>query len=266
MESSVKNERVVVGLAVFSAIGTMASIYSAWIAGQQPLWARLVGATAMAVLLVLVVLLLRIIAPVLRKNARHVNLVEAIRTVGMSDVESRDEGDRHLPPAAIYGWPGLREICITGITAASSFRSHLSSIKSVLANKADVYFIICSEETADTEKMDNLERRNVSIEFQEVREVIAREKLSSDERFHIRCFATLPTFTALMINGDLVPHPDHRLPQDSRGIIRIQPRRMESTHHDGIVLQFENDHGRADGFRLFAEDLRKQWKEAKEWR
>jgi hypothetical protein len=69
--------------------------------------------------------------------------------------------------------------------------------------------------------------------------------------------------TAVMINGDLVPRQTP--PKDLKGVIRVQPRRMESTNHEGIVLQFEQTGSRFDGFSLFAADLRKQWDVAVPW-
>jgi len=254
---------ITICLAVSSVLGTTASIYSVWV-GLQPTWARVVVGSATIFILLLVALLLHSLWPVLRTNARGVPLIIAVKNVGLIDLESRNEGDRHLPAEALYSSPSLQEIVITGITSASSFRNHSDLIKKRLAAKVDVYFLICSERTVGLDTISTIELRNMAAEIQEVREVIAAERLLSDERFHIRCFTHLPTFTAIMIDGDLVPRQNP--PQDSKGVIRLQPRRMESTHHEGIILQFENTCTDLGTFNLFAADLRKQWAAAEPWR
>ncbi|PYV66245.1 MAG: hypothetical protein DMG96_42935 [Acidobacteria bacterium] len=66
-----------------------------------------------------------------------------------------------------------------------------------------------------------------------------------------------------MLNGDLAPRGTPQPSPDA--IIRLQPRRMESTHHEGIVLEFVNSGRQSDGFSLFAADLREQWKKAGPW-
>ncbi len=250
-----------VSLAVFSVLGTTASIYSAVIVG--PAWVRIAAGLAAIVILSLLLLLFVVLWPALRTNARGVCLIRAVGEVGISDLESRNEGDRHLPPEALYSWPGLHELLISGITGASSLRNHLGLVKQQLAKKSDVYFLVCSECTRGLDKISVTERRDLIGEVQEVRSVIEREGLLADERFHIRCFEYLPSFTAVMINGDLVPRQTP--PQDSCGLVRVQPRRMESTHHEGVVLQFENTGRHLDGFNLFAADLRKQWDAAQPW-
>lgn len=247
----------------FYLLGTAASIYSALVVGPQPSWARRVAFGVTVAVILLGALLLRFLWPVLRDNPRQVSLVTAIRRVGMIDVESRNEGDRHLPPEAIYMLPGLRELVISGISAASSFRNHMGLIRHLLEDKADIYFLVCSERTEGLNRISEIERRNVVAEIQEVRDVIVKERLLSDEHFHIRVFSHLPTFTAVMIDGDIVPR--QKLPQDSKGVVRVQPRRMESTHHEGIVLEFENTGNVLDGFSLFAADLREQWRVAGPW-
>jgi hypothetical protein len=198
-----------------------------------------------------------------KKNLRGVMLSEAVETVGLTDIESRNEGGRHLPPETLYAWPGLKELAITGISAASSFQNHLALVKRLLANGAHVYFIVCREDTAGLDHMTKLEMRNVKDEIAQVRYVIKAEGLGDDPRFHIRAFAGLPTFTSVMLNGDISPRESPQASSDA--FIRVQPRRMESTHHEGIVLQFINSGRELDGFALFAADLRVQWKNAQTW-
>jgi|GEM_PF-4941319 len=250
-------------LAALSLIGSAASVYSAWSMGEQPSWAHKAAIGFAALFVLLGALLVHFLWPVLRTNPRQVPLVTAVRRVGLIDVESRNEGDRHLPPEAIYTLPKLRELVISGINAASSFRNHMELIKGLLRRKADVYFLICSEETEGLHRISDIERRNVIAEIQEVRDAIEMEHLLDDQHFQIKVFSQLPSFTAVMVNGDIAPRQS--TPQDNEGFIRIQPRRMVSTHHDGIVLQFGNTRNPLDGFNLFASDLRAQWLVARRW-
>ena len=250
-------------LAVISLIGSAASVYSAWGVGQQPIWAHRAAICFAVLFVVFAGLLVHFLWPVSRTNPRQVPLVTAVRRVGLIDIESRNEGDRHLPPEAIYALPNIVELVISGIDAASSFRNHMEQIKRLLRYRADVYFLICSEETTGLSRISEIERRNVLAEIQEVRDAIEMERLLDDQHFQIKCFSHLPTFTAVMVNGDIAPRQSP--PQDLKGFIRVQPRRMESTHHEGIVLQFENTRNPFDGFNLFASDLRAQWRVARPW-
>jgi len=142
-----------IGLTTFSLIGSAASICSVFAACPQPAWVRPVALIAAGLFIIVAILLAITLWPVLRSNPRRVPLVRAIRDVGLIDIESRNEGDRHLPPEAVYTWANLHELVITGINAASSFRNHLGLIKQQLADKADVYFLICSEETPGLSKI-----------------------------------------------------------------------------------------------------------------
>ena len=132
-----------VAYGVFGLIAGVASIYSAWFIGSQPAWVRVVAVLALLLIAVLAGVGLRFLRPVLRKTLRGHPMVQDVRTSGLRGVETRNEGDRHLAPQAIYEQPTTREVVITGISAASTFNSHLEKIKVLLRNKVDVYVIAC---------------------------------------------------------------------------------------------------------------------------
>src|SRR5436190_1159225 len=105
-------------LAAISLIGSAASVYSAWSMGQQPSWAHKAAIGFAALFVLLGGVFVHLLWPVLRTNPRQVPLVTAVSRVGLIDLESRNEGDRHLPPEAIYTLPNLSELVISGINAA----------------------------------------------------------------------------------------------------------------------------------------------------
>src|SRR5260370_40677294 len=65
-----------------------------------------------------------LLQPVVVKNMRGVRILEAVKNIGLVDIENRNETSRSLPPEKIYE-ASKQEIAITGITALGTFKGHI---------------------------------------------------------------------------------------------------------------------------------------------
>jgi hypothetical protein len=220
------------------------------------------GLAAAAVAAVLVAaasyVCLKPLRPILRKNLRGVSLIDALSRAGLVDVELRSESDRSLPPHRLYD-VAKREVVVSGVSAASSFHSHLGTLKAAVGRGVHLYFLICHPETKGLDELGSFEKRDIREDVKTVIKVIKEEGLRQHPRFGIRFLRALPTFTAVLVDGDVAPAG--LPPADSEGVVRVQPRRMLGSHHDGIILQFRKA-SRGAGFDVFAAELREQWKAA----
>lgn len=242
----------IVGIVV-TCVGIVGSIASILTFG-------LLGFVVSAVLLVLVIgICYSILRPVLVRNMRGVTILQAVRSVGIVDFENRDDLEHALPPAKIYE-VAQREIAITGISAHRTFDQHISLIHQTLAAGKKLYVLILDWDSPDVVVSTKRERKDMRNEILQTIDVIKNEELNQHSGFQIKFMQRLPSFTAIMIDGDISPTGK---PLDQDGQICVQPSTVHGTQHNGIILQFKKTIRRypAGAFDYFAEDLRKQWQE-----
>jgi|SRR5580700_3324742 hypothetical protein len=241
-------------LALWAFLGSFASINSKWS------WVGVGVSFAFFCLISTVCWIL--LTPIFRKNPRGINLLGALDDVGLVDIENRDHLNHALPPHQFY-LTAEREIVITGVSALNTFTQHLDTLLDLLKSGKVVFVIILHPKSKHAEHMDAIEKRPVREEIFGVIGVVKRVGLNRHHGFKMKFFETLPSFTGVMIDGDV--HPTGDFAQDAHGQMRVQPVRRHLTHHLGVVLQFRKKRkGPAGGFDFFAEDLRTQWNECRE--
>ncbi len=81
------------------------------------------------------------------KNGRGITLMEAIDSVGLSDIENRDNLERVLPPAAFYG-EAKYEIVISAITAFRTFDHNRSLLCRAIDDGKKVFILIVHPKSA----------------------------------------------------------------------------------------------------------------------
>lgn len=196
-------------------------------------------------------------------NPRGITLSQALRDIGLVDMENRDDRQHLLPPEEFFA-AATREIAITGISAYRTFDQDLDIIHEVLKKDRKIFVLILRPKCADVERFSRRERRDISSDIQGVISVIKREGLHKHPRFRIKFLESLPSFTAVMIDGD-IDTPTGELPSNDEGQIRVQPVLVHHTQHSGLVIQLKKKtRGTLGVFEYFAEDLRKQWRDGKE--
>lgn len=240
-------------------LSVCASVADIWDAFGQ--WGLLAG-----LILVLIVMIFGYyaLAPVIKKNPRGVTLLAALEAVGLEDIESRNHDPHQLPPGQFYA-QAKEEIVVTGISLLGTFKSQIENLQKAINAGVRVYALLLSPKSPDVQNILNKrELENMEEEIESALSIIRQAGLLEKKGFSIRLSDRLSPFTAVILDGDI--EPVGALPRDKNGILRIQPARMFSEHHDGIILQFANNDMKGSGFALFAEDIRRQWAEAQPYR
>lgn len=201
--------------------------------------------------------------PVLQKNDRGVTLLQAINNAGMVDIEIREDKLTPFPPYQFFK-NAKHEIVISGISASRIFEVHIGVIQECLNSGNKVHVLLSHPDSGALNEFLQNENKDKLVEIRKVISDIKLAKLHEHPGFKLRFHKKLPTFTYLMIDGDLDPTGDH--PRDEGGQIRVQSVCFHPAHHRRIVLQFrKKKNALSDGaFEYYAEDLRIQWKSSEQ--
>lgn len=193
--------------------------------------------------------------PILRKNDRGTNLLHSIKFVGLEDIECREDRLTPLPPPQFFE-DAENEIVITGISAYKIFFQQMNILEKRLELGKKIYVLLLDPESVDYKKFSDDEGKDKE-EINAVLRRIKLHKLHGHPGFAIRFLEKLPTFTYLMIDGDLFPTGKHA--QDKRGRIRIQPVSFHRTQQTRVVIQFRKNSSEGGAFNYFSDDLRHLW-------
>jgi hypothetical protein len=216
---------------------------------------------SLALVLAVTIACMGLLRPVLVPNLRGVIMLRAIAMVGLVDVEDRNNDLHALPPAKIYK-AARREIAITAITAFRSFDQGIGDIIEALDVGKRVYFLILHPDSPDVQRVTGNEDLSIELQIATVLDRIHAKDLARYPNFKIKFTRELLPFTVVMIDGDIAAIGT---PADRQAQIRIQPRTASGTQHKGVVLQFKKRRGHAaNAFDYFADDVRKQWRDAEE--
>ncbi|MFZ5820281.1 MAG: TIR domain-containing protein [Chloroflexota bacterium] len=197
---------------------------------------------------------------------RGLPLGEAIKRVGLTDIENRAErGDYQLPPIAFYK-KAKSEIVITGPTLLKTFHDDGKTIIQALDNGKKVCVMLLHPQSNDEiDRLSSIHGMPIGEYLENVVSQINTLNLFSYPKFKLRFFNKLPPFQGVMIDGDIefVKTSPNDTPNDLGGEIRIQPLTAFKTIHSGLIVQLKKKPIKGDTppgpFDSFAEDLREQW-------
>ncbi|OPZ87794.1 MAG: hypothetical protein BWY76_00290 [bacterium ADurb.Bin429] len=212
-----------------------------------------------ALLVTCVFVLSKVFLPFMRKNHRNQSMFRSIESVGLVDIENREDVSAPLP-SEVYYTEAQREIMISGITAQRTFDQHLHIIQDALVKGKRVYILIIHPYGPGIKELSDTEGRDIHLEILQTINVILRNHLVQEPGFNIRFMKAKPPFIGVMLDGDVVPTGVE--PNDKSAQIRIQPMTAHHTSHKGVVLQFRKIASSAGAFDYFARDLRMQWASA----
>lgn len=196
---------------------------------------------------------------IMNKNDRGITLLQALDNVGLIDIENRKSyaAQTQLPPDNFYK-KADNEIVITGISVYRTFDQHFEIIKNSLEQGKKIYILILHPEAEINRKIFDVEGHDIVNDINGVITKINKNKIYQNPAFKIRFRYSLPTFTAVMIDGDL--EKTGKNPRDKNGIIRVQITSPYRSQHKGIILEFKKKQKPPyGGFTFFANDLRNQW-------
>ncbi len=192
---------------------------------------------------------------VLTTNARGVNLLDAIESLGLSDIEERTDKLKPLPPEQLYD-QAEREIALAGPSLYRTFDTDIKVVEKYLSSGRQLYTLVLHPNSPDVDRLSDIENHLIRPDLMNVIEKVKRLR-PQYKNFHIRFMPTLPPFIGVMVDGDVEPRGN---PIEINGQIRIQIRAEYQTLHEGVVVQFRkmaNSVTRA--FNYYAADMRKQW-------
>ncbi len=198
------------------------------------------------------------------KNPRGVTLFEAIETLGLVDIENRDDIKAPLPPDQIYKI-AKREIVMTGVSLYHTFTSQDGKLLLEALAAKKWFYALLLDPNLPSDELERLKRRegqSIKHDIEVVIGVIETKRLDQYPTFQVRFLHQMPPFTAVMVDGDIAPI-DETHPQDAEGQIRVQPGTAYGTQHNGPVFQFRKILGLGDidsPFDYYAKDVRQQWK------
>ncbi len=202
----------------------------------------------------------QILQRALATNPRKVSLLEAIESVGLVDIENRNDRGLALPPEQFYDM-AKHEIVITGVSTYRTFDQDIDLLHRILKAGKRLCILILHPDAEDVKLLSRPEFEDRDIRFEVVYVVSIAKRLSQQyPDFHIRFMEKLPPFTGVMIDGDIEPAGE---PLDQEGQIRVQPRAAYKSQHQGMIVQLKKLVGVYTGpFDYFAQDMREQWRHA----
>lgn len=185
-------------------------------------------------------------------------IVEGARTVGLIATENR--GTKTPLPPEEFLRQAKSEILITGATAHRTFDVAKPVLIEALKKGKKIYVIILAPNSKGAKNLSPVESMTIKDRIEQVLEIIDTESAFKTPAFQIRFFEELPPFTAVMIDGDVAQTGTE--PDDSAGIVRVQPRTAFGIQSEGVILQFAQTDNDFDGFKNYSKDLRAQWNRA----
>jgi len=193
----------------------------------------------------------------LQPTLRGITLLDSIKNVGLTDIENRDDDTHVVPPSEFYK-TAKKEVFISGLTLERSFDQGLSSLQEILAAGLLLRVMILRPDAECISWLTVRERRNLGNAIRiNVIEVARKAKFIDHPNFKMRLMERFPTFSAVMLDGDIEGNYKESL---SEVHFRIQPTTIHKTHHQGLVIQMrmtpEIPHSL---FNFVAEELREQW-------
>ncbi len=180
---------------------------------------------------------------------RDKSLLSIIDSIGLTDIENRNDRGTALPPEQFYEM-AKHEIVITGVSAYRTFDQNINLLRTMLKAGKRLYILILHPDSEDVVFLSQPELENHDIRL-DILSVINKAKRFSREHqgFRIRFMKKLPPFTGVMIDGNVEPVGELL---DIEGLIRVQPRAVYKTLHKGFVLQFKKiPDTTASGFDYF---------------
>jgi len=200
--------------------------------------------------------------PVIPRTMRGASLLDAAESVGLVDVENRDDETAALPPDKFFSL-AQSQVAISGISLLRTFDQKRELIKTCLDNSKAVYVILIHPDSIAVRELRERNKEDVRSEIMQSIDNMKQTGLIAYPGFHVRFTDDIPPFTGVLIDGDIEPIGQN--PNDKNGQIRIQTGTKFQTQHKGLVLQLKNSSELKKGacFEYFASDMRQQWRSAK---
>jgi len=196
---------------------------------------------------------------VLRPTLRGITLLDSMKNTGLVDIENRDDHEHAIPPSEFYKL-AKKELFISGISAQRSFDAEIQILRETLAAGKFLRVLIMRPDADSIPWLTKREKKDISLNIEDVIRVAQLEGFVDHPNFSMRLMDRFPTFTAIMLDGDI----EGSFKEPMLDVqVRIQPTTIYQSHHGGLVIQLRKTPEIL--FPLFdfaAEELREQWAQA----
>jgi hypothetical protein len=192
---------------------------------------------------------------------RGISMTDAIRAIGLVDIESRNDKERSLPPDALIE-NGTAEVFLSGTTLYGFVSSKSNVIQRLLDRGVSVKLLFLDKNSSQFRKISGatakaeVPRQSLDTELSAALSSIVSRGYHKHPKFSAKKASHL-CFSAVLVDGSVEgtsnPHPAARL--------RVQPYPEFGTPHEGVVMQFRPG-AEQNIFQFFRQDLRDQWKNA----
>lgn len=135
--------------------------------------------------IILFILCYWLLRPILIKNIRGVTMLEALNSVGLVDIENRDDKQHALPPALFFD-KAEREIAISGISAYRTFDQNIGEFKQALENGRRIFVLILHPDSPNVQKISEREKRDIRGDILQTIATINREGFIKRSGFQIK--------------------------------------------------------------------------------
>lgn len=112
-------------------------------------------------------------------------MLSAITTVGLVDVENREEAERHVPPTTFYNF-AKREIAMTGVTAHTTFKQHRNVFLNALREGKKIYILILHPDSEQIPALSDNDKLKLKGEIISTIDIITTNGIHEQHGFHLR--------------------------------------------------------------------------------
>jgi len=192
--------------------------------------------------------------PTLRKGK---TLIDSIKETGLVDIENRDDESSNVPPSKFYNL-AINEVFISGLTLERTFDLQINMLHKILDKNIRLFLLLLHPKAEIIPWLSKREKRDLeSIINKNVIEVAQREKITEYPNFRMRLMKKFPSFSAIMLDGDIEKNEEQHL---SNIYFRIQPTTIYKSHHNGLVIQLEKLKETPNSiFDFIYDELCQQW-------
>ncbi len=198
---------------------------------------------------------------ILAPTLRNISLLDAVKNVGLVDIESRADKEHPLPPTDFYRL-AKDELLISGISADRTFDMEVQTLRDTLAMGKRLRVLILRPDCDIVRYLEKREVKPIHTDIEGVIQIVLDEGFITNPNFAMHLTDKLPTFTAVMIDGD-VEKPANDKVSSPDVQVRIQPTTIYHSQHDGLVIQLKKSPEIPFPLVDFvAGELREQWAHA----
>jgi len=191
---------------------------------------------------------------------RYRELPQQAVALGITSIEDRSDPGQGVPPEVIFR-KARQEVFISGISCYRTFDTHREVVDEIVSSGKDLYVLIMDPDSADVADMSVRLRKPIGNEIRQVITIIKNNSTLRPDKVHIRLMSRMPTFTAVMVDGDIAAQ--RQTSTASHSEIRVQTLITHNVQHKGVILAFgPNSTGNVNGFDFYASDIREQWADA----